>query len=581
MNSSEHLQKQTVVDRSFAFIESLSIGDRFFLKGALLVFVVSLMWFFVSVNAATLVEIPGTGGILREGIVGTPRFINPILAVTTADQDLTALVYAGLMTLGADGDVIPDIAESVTVSEDGRMYRVRLKQHVVFHDGAPLSADDVIFTISRVQDPAINSPLRAGWEGILMERLGDYEMQFILPEPYAPFVENLTLGILPKHIWEHATPEEFAFSQHNSEPIGAGPYTIHEITRNDSGMPESYELVAHRDDFKSAPKIETVLLHFYPTEERLVEAFKGGTITSAGGLSQASIDALGASSVPFHLSTTPLPRTFALFFNQNETPLLRDNAVRAALDIAVDRDRIVKEVLGGYGTPIISPIPPGFKIGTEEAAAARDVAALDEAREVLRAGGWRISDETGNWEKSVDGKTRVLTLSISTANTPVFEQTAQLLKARWEELGVPVTIKQFEQSDLIQTVTRPRRYEALLFGTVVGRELDFFSFWHSSQRNDPGLNVALYANITTDALLENTRTSVSFEEREGLYQRFSREITKDVPAIFLYVPFYTYVTAPEVQHVSLSGVARGSERFSTIRDWYIEKDAVWPFFSNK
>lgn len=579
MDTLENYQKQTVIDRGLAFIESLPIGDRFLLKSALFILVVSVMWFFTSINAATLVEIPGAGGVLSEGVIGTPRFINPILAVTTADQDLTALVYAGLMTLGPDGGVIPDIAESVTVSEDGRTYRVLLKQNVVFHDGEPLTADDVIFTISRVQDPAINSPLRAGWEGISMERLGDHEMQFVLPEPYAPFVENLTLGILPKHVWERATPEEFAFSQHNSEPIGAGPYTIRKIARNGSGIPESYELVAHRDDFKSAPKIETVLLHFYPTEEQLVDALKKGVVTSAGGLSKASVDALRASFVSFHLSTTPLPRTFALFFNQNETPLLRDNAVRAALEIAVDRDRIVEEVLGGYGMPIASPIPPGFQIDIEEASAARDVAALDEAREVLRTGGWRISDETGNWEKNIDGKTSVLALSISTANTPVFEKTAELLKTRWEELGVSITIKQFEQSDLIQTVIRPRRYEALLFGTVVGRELDFFSFWHSSQRNDPGLNVALYANITTDELLASARTSSAVEERERLYQKFSQEITREVPVIFLYVPLYTYVTPPEVRNVSLSGVARGSERFSTIRDWYIEKDAVWPFFT--
>ena len=143
---------------------------------------------------------------------------------------------------------------------------------------------------------------------------------------------------------------------------------------------------------------------------------------------------------------------------------------------------------------------------------------------------------------------------------------------------MPVTIKQFEQSELVQGVIRPRQYEALLFGTVVGRELDFYPFWHSSQRNDPGLNVALYANVTTDTLLASARTASSFSDRKALYQQFSTELAKDMPAIFLYVPDYTYLTAPEVQNISLAGIARGSERYSAIGDWYIEKDAVWPFF---
>jgi peptide/nickel transport system substrate-binding protein len=579
MQTSTNLRKQNSVDRSFSFIESLPMSDRFLIKGLMVIFVSSLMWFVVSVNAATLVTIPGYGGILREGIIGTPRFINPILAVTDADQDLTALIYAGLMKLGPDGKVLPDIAESVTVSEDGLVYDVVLKKEVTFHDGIPFTTDDILFTIARLLDPAVKSPLRASWEGISTKRIGNYEMQFILTEPYAPFIENLTLGILPKHIWEYATPDEFPFSQYNSEPIGAGPYKVSEIKRNDSGIPESYELQTNGDYFKTTPKIDTLELHFYSTEESLLAALRGEAVTNAGGLSKTSIDALRAADIAFSLSTAPLPRTFALFFNQNELPLFRDSAVRKALEIVVDRDEIVEKVLGGYGESITSPIPPGFKIDLQSTATSSSVATFDKARDVLRNGGWKLNQETGTWEKRIGGTTVPLEFSISTANTPVFEKTAQLLKTQWEELGVLVTIKQFEQSDLVQSVIRPRQYEALLFGTVVGRELDFFSFWHSSQRNDPGLNVALYANLTTDALLSNARAGGTFEERAVLYQKFSDEIKKDVPAIFLYVPTYTYVTTQSVHNISLTGIARASERFSGVSDWYIEKDAVWPMFN--
>jgi len=578
MDTLSRTSKQNMVDRGFSFVASLPTGDRFLLMTALAALAISSVWLAISVNAAALIDIPGRGGVLREGIVGTPRFINPILAVTAADQDLAALVYAGLMTLGPDGAVVPDIAESVTVSEDGRTYDVVLKEHVTFHDGTPLTADDVLFTVSRVQDPAVKSPLRASWEGVTMSRVDEHHLQFLLSEPYAPFIENLTVGILPKHIWEQATAEEFPFSRYNSEPVGAGPYALSEIMRNGSGIPESYELTVHDDYFNAAPKIETIVLHFYPTEKDLVDAFRAGTINNAGGLSPASIDALRTAGVPFTLSTAPLPRTFTLFFNQNELPLFRDGAVRKALATVVNREQIVEEVLGGYGEPIVSPLPPGFRIDVPQETTQGNIKALDDAREILRSGGWNVNEETGVWEKTDGTDTLTLSFTLATAHTPVFEQTAKLLMARWEELGVPVTVKQFEQSDLVQTVIRPRQYEALLFGTVVGRELDFFSFWHSSQRNDPGLNVALYANITADTVLASARASSAFEDRALLYRKFSDEISKDVPAIFLYVPTYPYATAPEVQNISLSGIARGSERFSRISDWYIAKETVWPLF---
>lgn len=580
MDTTSHAKKSSFTDRAFGFVEGLPIGDRFLLKATLVVFFLALLWLAISFNSGLLVNIPSRGGALREGVVGTPRFINPVLAVTAADQDLTTLVYSGLMTLDRNGEIVPDIAESVEVSEDGLVYAVTLRDGVTFHDDAPLLTDDVIFTVSRVQDPATKSPIRASWEGITMERENEREMRFILPEPYAPFVENLTLGILPKHIWEGVSAEEFPFSQNNSEPIGAGPYKIDAVARNDAGIPESYELEANRDFFKTAPRIKTLTLRFYPTEKSLVEAMQEGAIESAGGLSPEAIDNLRGANVPFTVATAPLPRTFTLFFNQNELSLFRETAVRQALEKAVDRNAIVEDVLRGYGTAITSPIPPGFNIEVPAATSTSSVAALDAARELLRDGGWRMNEESGMWEKTTGDGVMILTFSITTANAPVFEKTAQILKAQWKELGVPVTIKQFEQSDLIESVIRPRQYEALLFGTVVGRELDFYSFWHSSQRNDPGLNVALYANIATDALLSSARAGVQGEDRTMLYQKFSDVIEGEVPAIFLYVPSYTYVTSPEVRNVSLTGIARGSERLCTVSDWFMETDSVWPFFTD-
>ncbi len=288
---------------------------------------------------------------------------------------------------------------------------------------------------------------------------------------------------------------------------------------------------------------------------------------------------LGVNTNTHTVLTIPLPRTFALFFNQNKSAALRDKAAREALNVAVDRTALVNTVLGGYAQPITSPVPPGFGVTVPKTdSASTSGNTLDTARAILRDAGWKPNSETGIWEKNIDGALTPLSFSIATVNSPLFEATAESLRATWEQLGVSVTIKQFEQSDLTQAIIRPRDYEALLFGAQVGRSLDFYSFWHSSQRNDPGLNVALYANITTDSILSEARTSTDQTKREAALLRFADEITEETPAIFLYSPELLYVFPNDIVGASFAGVAEPQERFASVREWYINTESVWPFF---
>lgn len=576
--------KRRGLDRFFGQVESLPPSDRVILKFLLVLSLIAIVWFLVAKNVNTLVHVPEKGGELKEGIIGTPRFINPLLAVTQADKDMVGLIYAGLMKLGEGGVLVPDMAESVTVSEDGLTYSIVLKDGLSFHDGTPLVTDDVIFTVSKIQEPALKSPLRGNWDGVAMERVSEREMNFVLKQPYAPFIENLTLGILPRHMWESATPEELPFSKYNSEPVGSGPFEIESIKRTDSGIPDSYLLKPFEDYVGSRPKIERLNLTFYPNEVKLGEALRAGTVGSASGLGSALIAELLA--VPelkdrFDLHRTPLPRTFEVFFNQNEQAIFRDSAVRKALDMVAPREEIVRDVLGGYGMAIDGPIPPGFGLPVTLNASGSPLERLDAARATLRDGGWKLNDASGLWEKKDGTEVRELRFSLSTPNSPIFENTAGKLVAAWEELGVPVDIKKFEQSDLTQTVIRPRKYDALLFGTVIGRELDFYSFWHSSQRNDPGLNIALYANITVDSILADARTLNSDAERSSAYERFASELKAETPAIFLFVPEFTYLVPKKIHEVKLAGVSTPSERFSQIERWYTETEAVWDFFTDK
>ncbi|KKW34489.1 MAG: Extracellular solute-binding protein family 5 [Candidatus Giovannonibacteria bacterium GW2011_GWA2_53_7] len=178
----------------------------------------------------------------KKGIVGTPRFINPLLATSDADRDLTTLVYSGLTRISEDGRSIPDLAAEYQMSDNRLTYTFTLRDDLTWQDGEPVTAADVEFTIKKAQDPAVKSPRRAGWEGVKTRVIDARTIAFDLQQPYPAFLENAAMGILPKHLWEKFDGETFALNQFNSESVGSGPYKIKTIKKDNLGIPEYYIL---------------------------------------------------------------------------------------------------------------------------------------------------------------------------------------------------------------------------------------------------------------------------------------------------------------------------------------------------
>lgn len=566
--------------RYFAFLERRSVGDRLLFHMALVCLGIALFYFLLDVNTRHLTTVPGSGGTLVEGIVGTPRFVNPVLAITRADHDMVALVYSGLMKLDENGNIVPDLAESVTLSDDRQTYNVKLRQNVQFHNGERLTARDVAYTIALIQNPDLKSPLRGNWEGVLVEELGEYELNIVLEEAYAPFIENLTVGILPRALWDELPTEQLPFSQHNTEPVGTGPYYVSDALRNNSGLINAYKLSAYHNQ-GSNPNIDTLVFNFYQTEEELLEALEENEIASTPSLSVESLGEINTSD--YNIIEKPLPRTFSIFFNQNRSTAMRDSAVREALSTAINRDTIIDQVLAGHGIPIYSPVPPGFIAIESENAPVLESAEdtrIQQAREILEDGGWTQND-SGTWEKEIDEETIALSVTLSTANTSLFDHTASIVQQRWEELGVTVQVDEYEQTDLVQAIIRPRSFEALLFGNDIGRSVDLYPFWHSSQKDDPGLNISQYTNIDTDVLLERAREATDETERVESITRFNEIVTEELPAIFLFTPTFSYVVDTNVTVTNLGKLSTPSERFANIQSWHMTADALWPVFNNQ
>lgn len=567
-------KKRPLFDLFFNYLEKRSPSDRFIIYTLAVVFIGALAVSLISLNDRYATTIPARGGVLTEGIIGTPRFVNPALAMTRVDNDLTALLYSGLMRIDTNGTLVPDLAQSVTVSEDGLVYNVVLRDDITFHDNTKINAEDVAYTIALIQNPDVKSPIRGNWSGVSVEVLNERELNLVLQDPYTPFLENLTLGIMPKHIWNALSIEELPFSQHNAEPIGSGPYRLEEVTRSKTGLISGYVLTPWEDGRASA-RIKEIHVSFFVNEDELITAYTTEKIMSSASFSYETLAAFGDDT---KIVSEPLPRVFSVFFNQNKSAVLRDTGAREALSAAIDRDELVDEVLLGYGEPVYSPLPAGTSPATSTPLRENGAEAIAAARAILLESGWNEL-EGGGWSKEIDGSDTVLAITIATANNGIFEDTAYYLDRVWSELGVEVSIELYEQTDLVQSVIRPRDYQALLYGMEIGRALDLYPFWHSSQREDPGLNVALYANITTDALLTKARTTQDPTERIESIRTFEEEILSETPAVFLFSPSFVYVMRPHITTADIDRIARPHERFSNIRDWYMREESVWNIFT--
>lgn len=556
-------------------IRRFSIRERnvFFLFIVFLVISIGgMLWY---INTALSRETPAHTGTWREGIAGLPHLVNPLLALSDADRDLGMLIYSGLLRADGNGGLIHDLAERYTVSDDARIYTFTLKENLRWHDGTSLTADDIAFTITLAKNPALKSPLRARWEGVNVTVLNEREIQFQLEQPYAPFLENTTLGILPKHIWDTISPEQLALSKFNIEPVGSGPYRIINVKRNSSDIVAKYTLRSFKEYSNGEPYITRFEFKFYPSERQLLDAFEKKEIDGIAGIQPKSSAEIQRDGTFLH--TLTLPRVFGIFLNQNKIDAFSKPGIREALERALDKEKIVEQVLQGFGEPLYSPIPPGTfsALDSEKEEAIIATSSQETALALLAKNGLTQNEET---RILTDKKGNAFHFSISTSNIPDLIETAKLIKTMWGELGIEVEIKIFELSDLNQKVIRPRDYEALLFGEVVGRDPDPFAFWHSSQRNDPGLNIALYTNSTVDKLLEDARALSNETERKEKYIAFQKEVIKDHAAVFLYSPLYLYQVDQKLQGFETQNITMPAERFSRVHEWYLDTKKIFTLF---
>lgn len=547
--------------RLSGYIRSLPHGDRFIVGMFAVVLTVASLVSVVALTRSVMVEVPAHGGSLVEGSIGSPRFVNPLFALTDADRDMTALTFAGLMGLDAQGVLVPVLADHYSVSPDGKMYTFVIRQSATFSDGTPVTAEDVVFTIEKAQDPGLKSPEYANWANIRAEVVDARTVRFTLPKPYAPFIHNTTLGILPAHVWRNIPNDRFAFSPLMQKPVGAGPFKVVKAVTDKDGSITEYRLAVHSGFAPGRAYLDHITMKFFADQSALRDAYKAGKVESAYGV------------VSSHTIRAPYARVFGVFFNKKENAALGRLEVRKALSIAVDRDHIVDDLLGGNATSLSGPVPGGEGV-TLPSSADR----IETARQLLMDNGWIFDPDLGTW-KHAKAKLSLDTITIKTSNVPELRTLAAAVQADWQELGVPVSLEFYEPGDLTKEVIRPRAYQALYFGMVIGRSQDLYAFWDSNEQTDPGLNIAGYADKTVDTLLEKARTEQNSDKARELLADASARIAQDYPAAFTHAPDFLYAVPKTLYGVALPQIASPADRFATVASWYRERAYVWPVFA--
>ncbi len=511
--------------------------------------------------------VPDYGGIYTEGLVGKPRYINPLFSLASdVDQDLTRLVFSGLLKFDPKEGYSPDLAKDYEVSSDLKTYTFHLKEGVKWHDGQPVTADDVVFTMSAIQNSEYGSPLIKAFSGVIVEKVDDSTVKFHLQEPYLGFKQILTVGILPERVWASISPSAALLAEKNLKPIGSGSFKFKSFTRDRNGDIKSYILERNEDVYGKKPYLDRVIFKFYPNSAEAEAALAGGEVDGINFLSAKGVSKK-QNIVYYSLN---LPQYTAIFFNlKSGNVVLGDKLVRQALAYATNKDKILKEVLGGTGLILQGPIPRGF-VGYNSEAKKYDFD-LVTAGATLNKAGWEKSKEDNLRRKN----NTVLEITLAVIDQGEQYHLAEILRNDWEVLGIKVNLRTVPASQVQKAVIKPRLYDALVYGAILGPESDLLPYWHSSQIDDPGLNLSGFSNALADKYLEEIRKTNNLIERAKKIIALQNILEDEAPAVFLYSPTYIYPVSKKIKGIDLQYITMPRDRLANIENWFIREKKIF------
>lgn len=528
---------------------------------------------------------PLRGGTYVEAAIGAPRFVNPLLASSDTDTDLAHLVYSGLTRVDPGGRIVPDLASGWDAGPDARSYTFTLKPDIKWHDGEPVTSDDVLFTLDLLQrsdfqgDPVLAAP----WKNVEVKAPGKQTITFRLPAPDASFLQFTTLGILPLHSWGTIKSRDLVTSGLNRAPVGSGPWRYRQGSSqasgvtgaNDAGLatpapsPSDGGVLLEPNPYMPGANASFSRLWFrpYPTFGAALLGFKLGEVHGLGHIPAERVAEVAAMpGVDLHRQG--LARYSMLLLNVR-SPLFDKPETRQALALAVDRDAIIRDSLGGFAQPAVSPILAG-SWAYEPSVKSKAVYDPVRARQLLDAAGWRVGEDGIRRRGSVTMTVVLAANADVPSNLAVAQQLAGFLRA----VGVDVKPAAVSREVLLRDYLGPRAFHIVLAGwEAPGADPDVWAYWHSSQANiTGGLNFSGWTSPDADKALDSARATPDYTARASSYKAFQQLFLADAPATILYSPVYIYATRAPAAGVTLpsSDMLSPAARFDTVQGWSLQ-----------
>lgn len=526
----------------------------------LLVGVMIVLTLFQSFWRQNLYSISATqqGGTYAEGVVGRLETMNPLFASTVAENSAVRLLFSSLLSYDADNQLKGDAAELWAVSEDGKMYTIKLRQDIKWHDGQPLTSDDVLFTVGLMQNTATRAAQYGTWAGVKAEKVDKWTVRFILPSLYAPFAHSLTFGILPKHILKDIDPAELRENQFGRRPIGSGPFKFKRLQIID---PSKDRLVVHMEAndeyYVDRPVVNRFQLHTYENSEALRLAFVTDEINAALGLNSAEIKRVLARDSSNRAANITISNGVYALMN-NESPLLKDVELRKALLLATNREAL-KKALNDRAVSLEGPL---LNEHTGDSQLKQAAFSAKTAAEKLDSLGWKL-----------EGKTRIkegkkLSFVMVAPSTGDYKTIVETLASQWRAIGAEVKTTLVKPDDITTQYLQPRAYDVLVYELAIGANPDVFAYWGSTQAKATGLNFANYRSGLADDALSSARARLAPNLRQAKYRTFAEQWLKDTPAIALYQPLFSYVSSSAVSSLNdMTPVADASVRYRDAIRW--------------
>jgi peptide/nickel transport system substrate-binding protein len=516
---------------------------------------------------------PAVGGSYAEALLGGVVRLNPVLdTYNQVDRDIDRLIYSGLVRFDSRGVPLPDLAENWAVSADATLYTVTLRSNAFWHDGEPVLSDDVVYTYSKFQDPDFPGPkdMQDLWQKVKIVRLDDHTVQFQLSEPFAPFLDYLSIGLLPEHLLRGVSAGDLVDHPFNLAPVGTGPFRFDRFLMKDGNI-AGVSLAAFDSYYLTRPYLERFELFFFSTPQEMLKAYQSGDVEGLGSVDPSILGQVLADPT-LNLYSARLPEIGLVFLNTKSPskPFFAEKKVRQSLMMAINRQWIVDSVMGGQAVVASGPILP------DTWASAADLGPYpfdpQASADLLDSLGWELPSGAtpGSPEYVRTSEDNTLEFSLSYPDDAVHTAVAQDLQEAWAGIGVRVTLDAVDPETLMSDYLEPRDFDAVLTDINLSKfpDPDPYPFWHDTQA-ETGQNYGGYSDRNISIWLEQARTTPDIARRAQLYRNFLHRFYDQQPALLLYTPVWNFAINSDLQGVSVGPLFDPSDRYAGVTQWHL------------